>query len=252
MRKALIAGNWKLHKTIPEALRLVNELKRGLYDYNWADLLVCPPFTALSAVADLLQESAIHLGAQDIFWEDSGAFTGEVSGPMLKDAGCSFVIVGHSERRQYFGDTNEVVNKKLSAALNCGLTPIVCVGEPLEKREQQVTKEYLRKQLGESLKGLSRELVVRIVMAYEPIWAIGTGRTATPRLAGETQRFIRQLFEEHYNASLAGGLKILYGGSVKPDNAQALMAEEDVDGFLVGGASLDSDSFIKIAQYSAI
>jgi len=248
----MIAGNWKMHKTIPEALRLVNDLKRGLYDYDRAELLVCPPFTALSAVADLLPESNIKLGAQDLFWEDSGAFTGEVSGPMLKDAGCAFVIVGHSERRQYFGDSNEVVNKKLRAALGCGLTPIICVGEPLEKREQQVTKEYLRKQLGETLKGLGEESVGKIIIAYEPIWAIGTGKTATPRMAGETQRFIRQLFEEHYNASLAGGLRILYGGSVKPDNARALMAEEDVDGFLVGGASLDADSFIKIAEYSAI
>lgn len=252
MRRPLIAGNWKLHKTIPEAIQLANELKRKLYDFDRGDLLICPPFTALSAVADVLQGSNIYLGAQDLFWEDSGAFTGEVSGPLLRDAGCSFVIVGHSERRQYFGDNDEVVNKKLQAAINSGLTPILCVGEPLEKREQKVTKEYLRKRLRANLRGLGGEMVMKIVFAYEPIWAIGTGRTATPQMAGETQRFIRQLFEEHYDSTVAGGMRIIYGGSVKPENAPALMAEEDVDGFLIGGASLQADSFIKIAQYSIL
>ncbi len=249
MRRTLIAGNWKLHKTIPEALQTANEIKRGLYDCNEADVLVCPVFTALSAVADVLAESNIQLGAQDLFWEDSGAYTGEVSGPLLKDAGCRFVIVGHSERRQYFGDTDEVVNKKLHAALRAGLTPILCVGESLEKREQKVTKEFLSKQLEGSVRGLSKDQVGEIVVAYEPIWAIGTGRTATPRIAGEAHRFIRQLFEEDYDAA---GLRILYGGSVKPENARALIAEEDIDGFLIGGASLEADSFIKIAQYSII
>ncbi len=249
MRRKLIAGNWKLHKTIPEALQTANEIKRGLYDYDQADVLICPVFTALSAVADVLAESNIRLGAQDLFWEDSGAYTGEVSGPLLKDAGCGFVIVGHSERRQYFGDTDEVVNKKLHAALRAGLTPILCVGEPLEKREQKVIKEYLSKQLGAAVRGMNKDQIGKFVVAYEPIWAIGTGRTATPRTAGKAHRFIRQLFEERYDVS---GLRIIYGGSVTPENARALIAEEDVDGFLIGGASLEADTFIKIAQYSVI
>jgi triosephosphate isomerase len=252
MRKPLIAGNWKLHKTIPEAIQLANELKRALYDFDRGDILICPPFTSLSAVADVLEGSNIYLGAQDLFWEDSGAFTGEVSGPMLKDAGCSFVIVGHSERRQYFGDNDKAVNKKLRSALQAGLTPILCVGESLEKREQKVTKEFLRKQLGEDLKNMGKDMVIAMVIAYEPIWAIGTGRTASPDLAGETHHFIRQLFEEHYDSAVAGGMKILYGGSVKPDNAEALMAREDVDGFLIGGASLEADSFIEIARLSVL
>ena len=199
MRRKLIAGNWKLHKTIPEALELAGALKRDLYEFKGADLLICPPYTALAPVAEVIAGGPISLGAQDLFWEDSGAFTGEISGPLLRDAGCSYVIVGHSERREYFGDTDEVVNKKLKAAIASGLTPILCVGESLEKREQKVTKEFLRKQLGEDIKGMGPDTITRLVVAYEPLWAIGTGRTASPQMAGETHQFIRELFREHYD-----------------------------------------------------
>jgi triosephosphate isomerase (TIM) len=251
-RKPLIAGNWKLNKTVPEALELAGSLKQDLADGDRVDLLVCPPYVALYPVAELLRGTAIALGGQDLFWEDSGAFTGAISGPMLKAAGCSHVIVGHSERREIFGDSDEVVNRKLKAALAAGLTPILCVGETLEKREQKVTKEFLRKQLGADIKGLERELISRILVAYEPIWAIGTGMTATPSQAGETQHFIRDLFREHYDDGIAENLRILYGGSVKPDNARTLISEEDVDGFLIGGASLQADSFVRIARSSSL
>lgn len=252
MRKPLIAGNWKLHKTVPEALELAEELKRELADFTGADILICPPFIDLRPVADILAGSPIALGGQDLFWEDSGAFTGQISGPMLKSAGCGYVIIGHSEMRAYFGDTDEIVNKKLQAAIRSALTPVLCVGESLEKREQKVTKEFLRKQLGADIQGVGREWISRIVVAYEPIWAIGTGRTASPRMAGETHHFIRDLFAEHYDAYIANNLRILYGGSVKPENARALIAEEDIDGFLIGGASLKADSFGKIARYSTL
>ncbi len=247
MRKPLIAGNWKMNKTVPEALELAGQLKQELAGCTRVDLLICPPSVALYPVSELLEGSAIALGGQDLFWEESGAFTGGVSGPMLKAAGCSYVLVGHSERREIFGDSDEDVNRKLQAALHSGLTPVLCVGETLDKREQKVTKEFLRKQLGADIRGLSRDQVARIVVAYEPIWAIGTGKTATPRQAGETQRFIRELFGEHYDAAIADNLRILYGGSVKPDNARELLAQEDVDGFLIGGASLQADSFVRIA-----
>ncbi|MFH1039323.1 MAG: triose-phosphate isomerase [PVC group bacterium] len=250
--KPLIAGNWKLHKTIPEALELAGALKRDLAACTGADLLVCPPFVDLKPVADLLQGSSIALGGQDLFWEDAGAFTGAISGPMLRSAGCSHVIIGHSERREHFGDTDQIVNKKIRAAITSALTPILCVGESLEKREQKVTKEFLRKQLGLDIRGIGPEWIARIIVAYEPIWAIGTGMTATPRQAGETHRFIRELFAEHYNDSIANNIRILYGGSVKPDNARVLIAEADVDGFLVGGASLDAAAFVAIARCSTM
>ncbi len=251
-RKPLIAGNWKLNKTVPEALELAAELKQGLADCSRADLLVCPVSVALYPVSELLRGSPIAVGGQDLFWEESGAFTGAVSGTMLKSAGCSHVIVGHSERREVFGDSDEDVNRKLRAALDAGLTPILCVGETLDKREQKVTKEFLRKQLGADIRGFERDLISRILVAYEPIWAIGTGVTATPAQAGETQRFIRDLFREHYDGEIADNLRILYGGSVKPDNARSLISEEHVDGFLIGGASLQADSFIRIARSSVL
>ncbi len=252
MRKPLIAGNWKLNKTVPEALELAGQLKGELADCPRVDLLICPPYPAIYPVAELLRGTAIALGGQDLFWEESGAFTGAVSGPMLKAAGCSHVIVGHSERREIFGDRDQDVNRKLRAALASGLTPVLCVGETLEKREQKVTKEFLRKQLGADVRGLSRDQVLRIVVAYEPIWAIGTGMTATPAQAGETQRFIRELFREHYDVAVADNLRILYGGSVKPENARDLLGQEDVDGFLIGGASLKADSFVRIARSSSL
>ena len=248
MRRPLFAGNWKLNKTIPEAVRLAGELKRELSDVSRGDVLLCPPFTALSAVGDVLSGSPLLLGAQDLYWEASGAFTGEVSGPLLKDAGCRYVIIGHSERRQYFGETDATVNRKARAALESGLTPVICVGEPLEKREQGVTKEFISKQLEEGVKPLGEGKAAKIVIAYEPIWAIGTGRSATPQIAEETQFFIRSWFADRLGSAVAADLRILYGGSVKPENSKALMAEEDIDGFLVGGASLEAKSFIAIVR----
>lgn len=252
MKKPFIAGNWKLHKTIPEAVRLAEELKESLGDFQGGDLLICPPFTALAPVGEVVNGTSIALGGQDLFWEEEGAYTGAVSGSMLKSAGCRYGIVGHSERRLIFGDSNETVNRKLKAALESGLNPILCVGEPLEKREQKVTKEFLRKQITASLKGLTAEEISRLTVAYEPIWAIGTGRTATPELAQETHFFLRQLLEEGFSRTLARSLRILYGGSVKPENARALILQEDIDGFLIGGASLKADSFAKIAGYSVL
>jgi len=251
-KKTFIAGNWKLHKTVPEAEELAREIKERLGDFEGGDLLICPPFTALSPVAQVVAGSSIALGGQDLFWEEEGAYTGAVSGAMLKSAGCRYVIVGHSERRQIFGDGNETVNRKLKAALRSGLSPILCVGEPLEKREQKVTKEFLRKQLNGSLQGLSGEEISKLILAYEPIWAIGTGRTATPALAQETHFFLRQLLEAGFSPALARSLRILYGGSVKPENARALIIKEDIDGFLIGGASLKADSFAEIAQVSVL
>jgi len=250
MKKPFIAGNWKLHKTIPEAVELAGELAAALADTSAADLLVCPPFPALKPVADVLEGSGIAVGAQDIFYENSGAWTGTVSGPMLTAAGCSYVIIGHSERRQHFHDTGEVVNRKLNAAFNAGLIPIVCIGEPLEKRQQNVTREFLKKQIDESFAGISAEQLENLLVAYEPIWAIGTGRTATPEIAEDTQSYIRELFRDRYGSSTTDGLRILYGGSVKPENAASLFAQEDIDGFLVGGASLKADSFAGIVAAS--
>jgi triosephosphate isomerase len=248
MRRPLFAGNWKLNKTIPEAVRLAGELKRELGDVSAADILICPPFTALSAVGDVLAGSPLLLGGQDLYWEKSGAFTGAVSGPLLADAGCRCVIIGHSERRQYFGETDAAVNRKAVAALESSLTPVVCVGEPLEKREQGVTKEFIRKQLEEGIRPLGEEKAGKIVIAYEPIWAIGTGKTATPQIAQETHAFIRSWLAERFGPALAAALRLLYGGSVKPDNSKVLMAEADIDGFLVGGASLEAKSFIAIVR----
>ncbi len=252
MPKPLFAGNWKLHKTVSEALELAGAIKSELDGLSEADVLICPPFTALKPVADLLAGSSILLGAQDFFWEDSGAYTGEVSAPLLKDVGCSHVIIGHSERREYFKETDEMINLKLKAALAAGLTPILCVGESLEKREHHVTKEFLSKQLTEDLKGVDREAAEGMVIAYEPIWAIGTGKTATPEIAGETQAFIRTLLADRFDRDLAEGMRIIYGGSAKPDNARALLAHPDVNGFLVGGASLKADSFVEIVRFSLL
>jgi len=249
MRKPLIAGNWKMHKTLRESIELVAALKRELHAMQDRDLVVCPPFTALATVGEILQGSGIELGAQDLYWEPKGAFTGAVSGAMLRDTGCRLVIIGHSERRRLFGDTNDIVRKKIGAALLVGLTPIVCVGETLEKRDQGVTDEVLRKQCDGSFAGLGGGDFGKCVIAYEPVWAIGTGRTATPAQAASAHATIRLWTREHYSADAAAGLRILYGGSVTPDNVDALMSMEDIDGALVGGASLKADSFCRIAQF---
>jgi len=253
MRKTIIAGNWKMYKTIKEAIELSTALKRELFklDMQALDVVLCPPFTALSEVAEVIDETGIYLGAQDIYWLDEGAFTGEVSGKMLKDAGCSFVIIGHSERRQFFAETNESVNKKLKAALANGLTPIVCVGEKLNEREGGKTFDILKDHLQGALSGLSAEEVLRIVIAYEPVWAIGTGKTATPAQAQEVHKYIRDLLHKLYNQEVASEVRIQYGGSVKPDNITELMRQPDVDGALVGGASLKTESFSEIVKQAA-
>ena len=249
MRKPLIAGNWKMHKTVAEAIELVAGLKRELYDERETEIVVCPPFTALSPIGDILQGSVIHLGAQDLYWEESGAYTGEISAAMLKDVGCRFVIVGHSERRRLFNEKNEDVNRKILAALSCGLVPIVCIGETLEKREQGVTDEVLRKQLERSLTKLDESQLLSCMIAYEPIWAIGTGLTATPEQAAIAHATIRLWVREQYRVGASQKLRILYGGSVTPQNIKELMAKEDVDGALVGGASLKAEAFSRIIKY---
>lgn len=237
-----------MYKTINQAIDFTNALKREIFDLNYQEIevLLCPPFTALSEVSEALIDSEIKLGAQDLFWQEEGAFTGEVSASMLKDAGCSFVIIGHSERRQYFNETNEAVNKKIKAALRYGLKPIVCVGENLEEREKGETFEVLKGQLSAGLKETSKEEAAKIVIAYEPVWAIGTGKTATPKQAQEAQKYIRDLLKKMYNETVAESIIIQYGGSVKPENIQELMRQNDIDGALVGGGSLTVDSFSKI------
>ncbi|MCA9400282.1 MAG: triose-phosphate isomerase [Candidatus Omnitrophica bacterium] len=250
MRKPIIAGNWKLNKTAKEAVELVTLIKREVSDVTDVDIVVCPVYTALSDVHDVVLDTNIGLGAQDVYWEASGAFTGEVSAPLLKDAGVQYVIIGHSERRQFFGETDETVNKKLNAVLAEGLTPIVCVGELLEERESGKTFEVIETQCGGSLAGLTQEEMQKVVVAYEPVWAIGTGKTASPDQAQEVHKFIRDWMTKTFNEETAQSVRIQYGGSVKPENTKDLMSQPDIDGALVGGASLKSDSFVGIIQNS--
>ena len=248
MRKPIIAGNWKLNKTSHEAVELVTLLIRDLSDMSEVDIVVCPVFTALADVRDVLNDSNIQLGAQDVFWEDKGAFTGQVSAPFLKDIGCRYVIIGHSERRRYFGETNQTVNKKIKAALEHDLTPIVCVGEKLEEREGNKTFQVIQEQCKESLSDLSISEIQKITIAYEPVWAIGTGKTATPPQAEEAHKFIREFITNMYNKEVALSLRIQYGGSVHEENIRDLMVQPDIDGALIGGASLKAESFIKIVR----
>lgn len=248
MRRPIIAGNWKMYKTVTEAIELVNGLKRNLYDVAEADIVVCPPNTALDSVSEILNESNIELGAQNIHWEKEGAFTGEVSASMLKDVGCKYVIIGHSERRQYFSETNDTVNKKAKAALSAGLIPIVCVGETLQEREIGKTFDVVKDHIQNGLKGFTKDEVLKIVIAYEPVWAIGTGKTATPGQAQEAHAYIRKLLGELWDTQTADDIRIQYGGSVKPDNIASLMAQDDIDGALAGGASLKIDSFSEIVK----
>lgn len=249
MRIPLIVGNWKMFKTAAEAVALASALVELLRDVDDVEVVVCPPFTALHAVSKVLAGSRIALGAQDLHWEKEGAYTGEISAPMLLDVGCRYVIVGHSERRQYFGETNGRVNKKTRAALMHHLIPIVCVGETWEERETGRTFEIIEGQVRGGLADLTPEEMKGLVIAYEPVWAIGTGRTATPTEANEAQGFIRKLLASRCGREISDRIPILYGGSVKPDNIAALMAEPEIDGALVGGASLDAVSFAKIVRY---
>ncbi|MDD3983284.1 MAG: triose-phosphate isomerase [Candidatus Omnitrophica bacterium] len=253
MRKTIIAGNWKMYKKIGEAIELANGLKRNLFDLEegLVDVVICPPFTSLSETAEVVFGSNISVGAQDTYWQDEGAFTGEVSPPMLKDAGCGFVIIGHSERRQYFGETDAAVNNKLKALLKHGLTPIVCVGETLEQREKEFTFKVLDAQLNGGLAGLSGEDALKLVIAYEPVWAIGTGKTATPEQAQEVHKYIRGVLNKLFGGDISREIRIQYGGSVKPENIAELMRQPDVDGALVGGASLKVESFVEIIKKAA-
>lgn len=250
MRKLIIAGNWKLNLDEQNAVELVTALRNELVDMTAVDIVVCPVFTALPVVHDVLLESNICLGAQNLYWEDAGAFTGEVSAPLLRDIGVRYVIIGHSERRQYFGETDETVNKKIKAALKHGLTPIVCVGEVLKDREGGRTFEVIEQQCRGGFAGLTAAEMEKIVIAYEPVWAIGTGKTATPDQAQEVHKFIRDLLAKLYDQDVAQTIRIQYGGSVKPDNSAELMSQPDIDGALVGGASLKADSFSQIIKNS--
>lgn len=251
MRKPVIAGNWKLYKTIAESVDLVNALKPLVANSHGVEIVVAPVFTALSRVYDAVKGSNVCLAAQDCYWEDEGAFTGEVAPGLLKDAGCSHVIIGHSERRQYFGETDQAVNKKAKAAIAAGLTAIVCIGETLSERESEQTFSVIETQIKGGLAGFSEDSFVNIVIAYEPVWAIGTGKTASDVQAQEVHVFIRQLIARLFNPSVAEAVRILYGGSVKPDNVKGLMAQADIDGALVGGASLKAESFAAIATFNA-
>jgi triosephosphate isomerase len=249
MRRPIIVGNWKMHKTIPEAVALVQALKAAVAEIRDVEVGVAPPFTALAAVVEALRHSPIVVAAQNMHWEPQGAFTGEVSAAMLADVGCRRVIIGHSERRQYFAETDDTVNKKLHAALASALDPILCVGETLAQRDSQTTFQVLEQQIRQGLMGLAAEAMRRVVIAYEPVWAIGTGKTATPEQAQEVHAFIRGLVGTLYGKTLADDIRIQYGGSVNAGNIQALMAQPDVDGALVGGASLDASSFAKIVAF---
>ena len=242
-----VAGNWKMHLTRPEARALAQKVATAMPGLQKSRIVLIPPFTALGEVGAVRAGSDVRLGAPNLFWEDKGAYTGEVSASMLKEAGCAHVLVGHSERRQYFGETDETVNRKVHAALRSGLSPIVCVGEVLEERESGRTTERIDAQLSAGLRGLSPAEMGEIVLAYEPVWAIGTGKTASPGQAEEVHAHIRRRLRDNYGNDRATCAIILYGGSVKPANSYTLFKEKNIDGFLVGGASLDAVDFIGIA-----
>ena len=248
MRTPLIAGNWKMFKTVREAVRFVTDLKARISEVTGVDVVVAPTFPALQAVAAVLEGSRIGVAAQNLHWEREGAFTGEVSASMIRDAGAQSVIVGHSERRTLFGDTDETVNRKVRAAITATLTPIVCIGETLQEREANRTLEILDRQIKAGLDGVTGSELAALVVAYEPVWAIGTGRTATPAQAQQAHEHIRTRLTQWFGLDAASRCRVLYGGSVKSDNIAALMTQPDVDGALVGGASLDADGFTLIVK----
>jgi len=249
MREPIVVGNWKMNKTIQEALDLVRELKPLLADVSDVEVAVAPPFTALSAVSHEIQDTNIRLSGQDVFWEKKGAFTGEISASMLKDVGCHLVILGHSERRQYFAESDASVNKKIRAVLGEGIGPIVCVGESLEQRESGKAFSIVGDQIRSCFNGLALEDMENVIIAYEPVWAIGTGKTATPQQAEEMHKEIRSLLERMFGEETAEKTRIQYGGSVNPENVRHLMEQPDIDGALVGGASLKPDTFSRIVKY---
>ena len=243
-RKVFIAGNWKMNKTAAEAKALCEALKESLAPLaGKVEVAVCPTFTSLATAVEVLKGSNVKVGAQNIHWAENGAFTGEISGAMLKEIGVEYVIIGHSERRQYFGETDETVNKRIKAALKYGLKPIFCIGETLEEREGNKTEAVLEQQIKGAFADICECKMDQITIAYEPVWAIGTGKTATPEMAEETHAFIRKTIAALYNQEIADAMVIQYGGSMKPENAQALVAQADIDGGLIGGAALKADSF---------
>ncbi len=247
-RRPFIAGNWKMYKTVSEAITLAKEIARGCQD--GVEVAIAPPFTALYVVSKEIKGTSLKLAAQNMFWENEGAYTGEISPIMIKDIGCNYVIIGHSERRQYLGENNEIVNKKILAAIKAGLVPILCIGERLKERKDGKTFEIVKKQLLSALEGILLTDADKLVIAYEPVWAIGTGLTATPDQAQEVHNYLRQLLAEKFGGKVAKGIRILYGGSVKPENICDLMEKGDIDGALVGGASLKASTFLKIINYS--
>lgn len=248
MRKPIVAGNWKMNKSVTEAEDLAGGIKIDLAQCTEVDVVLCPPFTALKAVSDIITGTQIRLGAQNMHWEKNGAFTGEISAELLRDIYCHFVILGHSERRTYFGETNEIVNRKAKAALANNLLPIVCVGETLEERDAGRMEKVVSEQVRQSLAELDEASMRKTIIAYEPVWAIGTGRTATPEQAQEVHSLIRGLLSESYNETTARAVRIQYGGSMKPSNAAELLEQPDIDGGLIGGASLDAHAFVEIVR----
>jgi len=248
-RKPFIAGNWKMFKTCSEAVNTAGQLVKLVKHANDIDVMIAPPFTALVPVSDVVMGSCVSLGAQNLFWEDEGAYTGEISSAMLVSAGCKYVIIGHSERRQYFGETDETVNKKIGSAIKDDLIPIFCVGESEKERESKATFSVLDKQVKRGIEGFSPDDLEALVIAYEPVWAIGSGKTATSSQAQEVHQFLRSMLEKILGNMLAKSIRILYGGSVKPSNIKELMTMPDVDGALVGGASLSAETFSKLVHY---
>jgi triosephosphate isomerase len=249
MRKKIIAGNWKLNKNRAEAAALANNIVAMYRPEAGVEVVLCPVFTALDAVRQAIDKSVVRLGAQDCYWEEQGAFTGEVSCSLLKDAGCDYVIIGHSERRQFFGENDMAINKKVQAALKQNITPMVCVGETLHEREADRVEDVVGTQLRVGLQGLSADQLEKVVIAYEPVWAIGTGKTATPEQAQSVHAFIRKILTELSVPAAAEKVRIQYGGSVNPGNIKALMSQPDIDGALVGGASLKAESFIELLHF---
>ncbi|BDQ03322.1 triose-phosphate isomerase [Ignavibacterium sp.] len=249
MRRKVIAGNWKMNNDLQQSVSLIEELKNKLVNKSLnCDVIICPPFTSLYEAKKLIDGSVIKLGAQNMFYEDSGAFTGEISAQMLKSVGCEYVILGHSERRTIFGEKDEMINKKIKKALSQKLKPIFCVGETLEEREKDITEKVIKKQIEKGLVDITPDEILDVIIAYEPVWAIGTGKTATPQQAQEVHQFIRKLLTNMYSKDFANMIVIQYGGSVKPDNARELLSQKDIDGALVGGACLKADSFLGIIE----
>ncbi|MFI5087436.1 MAG: triose-phosphate isomerase [Terriglobales bacterium] len=249
MRKKVIAANWKMFKTPDETFAFIQVFLREVSGHNRDEIVLCPPYVDIATAVQSARHSNVQIGAQNMYWEKEGAFTGEISARMIQAAGCTHVIIGHSERRQYFGETDDTVNRKLLAALDAGLVPIVCVGEVLQEREAGLTEEVLRRQVTGAFRTISGDKAGPIIVAYEPVWAIGTGKTATPAIAADAHSVIRAEAAKAFGQTAADNLRILYGGSVKPDNAKALMSQSEIDGALVGGASLDPKSFTAIVKY---